>query len=64
MQLPVNKCRAKRKNSNNWVTGFYAFKEIINKHYILVENHIAYSVDSSFDEIEIDSETIELIIDN
>lgn len=52
------KFRAKRKNSNEWVYGFYAFKQIIDKHFILREETVPYSRETIFEEIEVDHTTL------
>ena len=61
MIIPIPKIRAKRVNSTEVVTGYYAYKPLLGKHFIVREETLPYSRDTFFEDIEIVPETIELI---
>mgnify|MGYP001004909564 CR=1 FL=1 len=62
MNTLIPQIRALSKNSNEVVTGYYAYKPVMNKHFILREEFIPYSRETVFEEIEIIPETVEVII--
>lgn len=61
--IPIPQCRARRVNSSEVVTGYYAYKPIMDKYYIVREETIPYSIHTIFEEIEIYPDTL-IIIDN
>ena len=63
MNTLIPKISARRVNSSEVVTGYYAYKPLLNKHFIVREDTVPYSRDTVFEEIEIKPETVE-IIDN
>lgn len=63
MNIPIPQIRARRVNSTEVVTGYYAYKPLLGKHYIVREDFVPYSLDTVFEDIEIVPETVE-IIDN
>lgn len=44
--------------SGDWIHGFYAYNELKDKHFILVERAHPMAIDSFFVEIEVEKETI------
>lgn len=58
MSALLVKFRAKSVDTKRWVYGFYAKKEIMNKHFIIREEIEAYSCITSFEEIEVIPETV------
>ncbi len=61
MAIPTFMFRAVRVDNHQWVTGYYAYKPIVNKHYIVREVIVPYSLVNFFNEIEIVPETVEFI---
>lgn len=62
--LSIPKIRARRVNSTDVVTGYYAYKPLMKKHYILREEVVPYCLYTVFDEVEIVPETVEIISEN
>lgn len=57
--MPLITYRAKRINSDEWVYGYYAYKKLMNKYFILREEMIPYSTQTIFEEIEVQPDTYE-----
>jgi len=57
MRENMGRYRGKRIDSGKWIYGYYAYKSVINKHYILTENTSAHC-ESYFIEYEVDPETV------
>jgi len=56
--VPI-KFRAKRKDKpTEWVYGFYAYKPLMKKDFILQEEMQPYSRETTFAEIEVNPETV------
>lgn len=61
MNTLIPQIRARRVNSSEVVTGYYAYKPLLGKHFIVREEVMPYSTTTVFDEVEIVPETIEVI---
>ena len=61
MNTLIPQIRAQRVNSSEIVSGYYAYKPLLGKHFIVREEVMPYSTTTVFDEVEIVPETIEVI---
>lgn len=59
MQLLKIKYRAKTKNSSRWVYGYYVYKQISDKHFIVMEEVVPYSITTILTETEVLPETVQ-----
>ena len=50
--------KARRTDNNEWITGYYAAKPLMGKHFILREEVRPYSRETVLEETEVKPDTI------
>ena len=60
MKSIIPLCRAKCIGSNNYISGYYVYKPLMDKHFIVREEFVPYSHNTVIEETEIRPDTVEM----